>query len=122
MGFFEKTGKMAIGSRLRMLTDKVTADASQIYQLYDVDIKPKWFPVFFVLSDGETKTITGIAKEIGHTHPSVSNIVKEMDAKGLIKEITDKTDKRRNVIVLSDKGKEMADILLILLLSYSVSS
>ena len=39
MGFFEKTGKMAIGSRLRMLTDKVTADASQIYQLYDVDIK-----------------------------------------------------------------------------------
>ena len=46
MGFFEKTGKMAIGSRLRMLTDKVTADASQIYQLYDVDIKPKWFPSF----------------------------------------------------------------------------
>lgn len=41
----------------------------------------------------------------------MSNIVKEMDAKGLIKEITDKTDKRRNVIVLSDKGKEMADIL-----------
>lgn len=60
----------------------------------------------FVLSDGEAKTITGIAKEIGHTHPSVSNIVKEMDAKGLIKEITDKTDKRRNVIVLSAKGKK----------------
>lgn len=37
---------MAIGSRLRMLTDKVTADASQIYQLYGVEIKPKWFPVF----------------------------------------------------------------------------
>ena len=111
MEFFEKTGKMAIGSRLRMLTDKVTADASQIYQLYGVEIKPKWFPVFFVLSDGEAKTITGIAKEIGHTHPSVSNIVKEMDAKGLIKEITDKTDKRRNVIVLSAKGKKMADIL-----------
>lgn len=106
MEFFEKTGKMAIGSRLRMLTDKVTADASQIYQLYGVEIKPKWFPVFFVLSDGEAKTITGIAKEIGHTHPSVSNIVKEMDAKGLIKEITDKTDKRRNVIVLSAKGKK----------------
>ena len=111
MEFFEKTGKMAIGSRLRMLTDKVTADASQIYQLYGVEIKPKWFPVFFVLSDGEAKTITGIAKEIGHTHPSVSNIVKEMDAKGLIKEITDKTDKRRNVIVLSAKGKKMEDIL-----------
>lgn len=31
MDFFDKTGKMAIGSRLRMLTDTVTADASRIY-------------------------------------------------------------------------------------------
>lgn len=34
MNFFEKTGKMAIGSRLRMLTDTVTADANCIYELY----------------------------------------------------------------------------------------
>lgn len=108
MDFFEKTGKMAIGSRLRMLTDKVTADASQIYRLYGVEIKPKWFPVFFVLSDGQARTITGIAKEIGHTHPSVSNIVKEMRAKGLLQETADRTDKRRNVVALSDKGREAA--------------
>lgn len=111
MEFFEKTGKMAIGSRLRMLTDRITADASRIYRLYGVDIKPKWFPVFFVLSDGGAKTITGIAREIGHTHPSVSNIVKEMAAKGLIREITDRSDRRRNVVVLSGRGKEMAGIL-----------
>lgn len=102
---------MAIGSRLRMLTDRITADASRIYRLYGVDIKPKWFPVFFVLSDGGAKTITGIAREIGHTHPSVSNIVKEMAAKGLIREITDRSDRRRNVVVLSGRGKEMAGIL-----------
>lgn len=112
MDFFERTGRMAIGSRLRMLTDKVTADATRIYQLFGVEIKPKWFPVFFVLSDGKTKTITGIAKEIGHTHPSVSNIVKEMYAKGLTKEVADPADKRKNMVVLSAKGKKMADVLL----------
>lgn len=47
MDFFEKTGKMAIGSRLRMLTDTVTADANCIYKLYGIDIKPKWFPLLF---------------------------------------------------------------------------
>ena len=29
MNFFDRTGKIAIGSRLRMLTDAVTSDASQ---------------------------------------------------------------------------------------------
>lgn len=111
MDFFEKTGKMAIGSRLRMLTDLITSDASQIYQMYGVDIKPKWFPVFFVLSNGGAKTITGIAKEIGHTHPSVSNIVREMLERGLVKEVVDKTDRRRNIVSLSEKGMRMSGIL-----------
>lgn len=111
MDFFDKTGKMAIGSRLRMLTDKITDDSSLIYQLYGVDIKAKWFPVFYVLMNGEAKTITAISKEIGHSHPSVSNIVKEMAQKGIVREKKDKADGRRNVITLSSKGKKMSGIL-----------
>lgn len=109
IAFFEKTGKMAIGSRLRMLTDRITNDAERIYRLYGVELKPKWFPVFFVLSEGAAKTITGIAREIGHSHPSVSHIVKEMAAKGIVRESPDATDRRRNRIELSDKGKRMAE-------------
>lgn len=109
MDFFEKTGRMAIGSRLRMLTDLITADAAQIYNMYGVDIRPKWFPLFFVLAEGKAKTITGIAREIGHSHPSVSKIVKEMGAKGLITENPDNEDKRRTLIALSPKGKGMAE-------------
>ena len=111
MNFFEQTGKMAIGSRLRMLTDKITVDATSIYKMFEIDLKPKWFPVFFILSQGEARAITSIAKEIGHSHPSVSNIVKEMQAKGLVQEIVDKSDKRKNLIVLSAKGKHMSEIL-----------
>lgn len=31
MNFFDQTGKMAIGSRLRMLPDVLTEDADQVY-------------------------------------------------------------------------------------------
>ena len=62
-------------------------------------------------SRGEAKTITSIAREIGHSHPSVSNIVKEMGARGLVKEKKDKSDGRRNLIMLSVKGKKMSDIM-----------
>lgn len=105
MDFFDRTGKMAIGSRLRMLTDTITTDAARVYESCGIDVKPKWFPVLFVLNDGEAKSVTEIAKEIGHSHPSVSNIVREMRAKGLVKKIGDKKDKRRTVIALSPRGK-----------------
>lgn len=108
MDFFDKTGKMAIGSRLRLLTDRITADAADIYRLYGNDFKPKWFPVFFVLMEGEAKTVTSIAHEIGHSHPSVSNIVKDMKAHGLIANNTGHSDGRCNLVRLSKKGIGMA--------------
>lgn len=102
---------MAIGSRLRMLTDTVTADAARIYELYGIDIKPKWFPVLFVLSAAGGKTVTGIAAEIGHSHPSVSNIASEMMAAGLITALEDESDRRRTVMSLSPHGEEIAAML-----------
>jgi len=109
MDFFNKVGKVAIGSRLRMLTEKITEDAAHIYKLYDVDLQPKWFPVFYVLSQGEEKTITSIAKEIGHSHPSVSKIISEMAKKGFVTEKKDRTDGRRNIVKLSRKGNEISE-------------
>ena len=107
MEFFSIVGKKALGSRLRRLSESITEDAAQIYRIYDVDLQPKWFPVFYVLSEGQEKTITAIAEEIGHSHPSVSKIVNEMVKKGLIKEKTDRSDGRRNVVGLSKKGMDI---------------
>lgn len=109
MDFFEEIGKVAIGSRLRMLTDKVTEDAAEIYKLYHIDMQPKWFPVFYALTREREKTITELAKAIGHSHPSVSKMISEMLKKGYVKESKDKTDGRRNVISLSKKGMEISE-------------
>lgn len=49
MVFFEKSGILAMGSRLRWLADIVTRDAAEIYSMYDIDIKSKWFPVLYML-------------------------------------------------------------------------
>jgi len=49
MDFYYQTGKMALGSRLRRLSEKFTEDAAKIYALYDIAFDPKWFPAFYVL-------------------------------------------------------------------------
>ena len=73
MDFFNQTGKLAIGSRLRMLTDKITVDAAAIYKMFGVDLKPKWFPVFFVLSRGEAKTDRKSTR-LNSSHPNPSRM------------------------------------------------
>jgi len=109
MNIFERTGKMALGSRLRLLTSQFTDDAMKIYEMYDVaKFSPKWFPVFFVLSETEEITITEIAKEIGHSQPSVTKIVKEMIKADLINDKLESDDKRRNVVALTNTGKDLA--------------
>lgn len=109
MKLFERTGKMALGSRLRLLTSKVTEDAARIYELYNVEFSPKWFPVFFVLSEDGEKTITEIANEISHSQPSVSKIIQEMTLAGLVQDNQDSPDKRRNVVALTTKGMTISE-------------
>ncbi|AMR30069.1 MarR family transcriptional regulator [Mucilaginibacter sp. PAMC 26640] len=105
MDFYDNAGIKAIGSRLRMLTEKITEDAAAVYHLYDIELRPKWFPVFYALSQAEELTISRIAQQIRHSHPSVSKIVSEMTSHGLISEGNDKSDGRRNTVCLSEKGR-----------------
>ncbi len=105
---YSEIGVMALGSRLRMLSETITEDAKDIYDLYHVELKPKWFPVFYVLSHNKEKSITAIADEIRHSHPSVSKIVSEMRKEGIVFEKKDKNDGRKNLIALTEKGKEIS--------------
>lgn len=107
MDFYRQTGKMALGSRLRRLSEKFMEDARKIYALYGVALDPKWFPVFYVLSHTEDVSITEIADIIGHTHPSVSKIVKEMKQKGLVVTKKSPHDARISIATLSDTGKQL---------------
>lgn len=109
MDFYTKTGKMALGSRLRRLSEQMTEQAAAIYDLYQVPLQPKWFPVFYSLSSAEEKSITDIAREIGHTHPSVSQIVREMAVKGYIQEKKGEADGRKNFILLSPSGQQIRE-------------
>ena len=107
--FFDRTGVMAIGTRLRMLGERVGKDAVKICELYNVDIKHKWYPVMYILMNDESgKTVTEIANEIGHSHVSVVKLVKEMSNSGLIIDSKDANDGRKTNIFLSAKGKKIA--------------
>lgn len=100
-----------MGSRLRWLSEVVTRNAVAIYKMYGLDIKPKWFPVLYMLFDGTDCSVTGIANAIGQTHPSVSNIVKELKVAGLVTDSKSGTDRRATIVSLTHKGVELKEAL-----------
>ncbi|MCU0338738.1 MAG: helix-turn-helix domain-containing GNAT family N-acetyltransferase [Spirosomaceae bacterium] len=108
MNFYNDIGPIAIGSRLRMLSELITENAREIYKLYDVALETHWFPVFYALSKGQEKSITALAEEVGQSHPAVIKTLKQMAAADFIQERKDEADGRKNLIRLSEKGKETA--------------
>ena len=109
MDFYQMAGKMAVGSRLRKLSDTLTENAAKVYDVYQVDLEPRWFPVFYTLAKTEGLGVMEIAQSIGQSHASVSQIIKKMKKKGLIAEVKDEADGRRSVVELSAKGKEVSE-------------
>lgn len=107
MDFYSQVGKLALGSRLRRLGETLMEDAAKIYPLYGVTFDPKWFPVFYVLSHQPEASITEIAQQIGHSHPSVSQIVKELTQAGLAQAEKSTADARVNVVKLSASGRQL---------------
>ncbi len=101
---YQKTGKVALGSRLKQLSEALAEQAAKVYSLYEVDLDPKWFPVFYLLKSGACLPITVIAEAIGHSHASVSKIAKEMTLAGIIVSEKFEGDARVNQICLTEKG------------------
>lgn len=104
---FDRAGILTMGSRLRWLADCVTRDADEIYRLYDIDIRPKWFPVLYMLFNSDDNSVTGIARAIGQSHPSVSTIIREMKAAGLVIDTKNADDRQASYICLTERGRAL---------------
>lgn len=102
-------GRMALGSRLRALSESLTENVKSVYEMYGMPLKPKWFPVFYTLSKKGEMSISEIANTIGHSHPSVIQIVKELKKDGIAKTGRDKTDARRTNVYLTELGIDLSE-------------
>ncbi len=107
---YDEMGKMAMGSRLRRLAEAFTDENRAVYNQNGIPIEPRWFPVLYALwkKTDQTRpglTTTEIAEWIGHSHASVSQIVKEMVKNDMLETVKSETDARCSLLSLSDKAR-----------------
>lgn len=103
---------LSITVRLQRLCDTLRKDAGSIYKKYNANFMNKWYPVLIVLHDKSSMNLTELAVELGYAHPSVIQLVNEMEEEKLIKSVNHKKDKRKRIVSLTPKGQKVRENIL----------
>jgi DNA-binding MarR family transcriptional regulator len=107
MNVINELGVLAIATRLQRLAEQMRKDGLLIYKAHDVDFEPKWFPVIYTLHVKPGLSVVELSAEIGYSHPSTITLLKELEKQKLIKSGKDKTDERKRLVQLTEKGKTL---------------
>jgi DNA-binding MarR family transcriptional regulator/GNAT superfamily N-acetyltransferase len=103
--YLSSLGELALGSRLKALSDHFYASADEVYRACGASIEARWFPVLrYLWENGET-TVSDVATAIGQTHSAVSQLVDKLVRAGLVKRRKDAEDGRRSLLLLTTKGR-----------------
>jgi len=110
-----KLGYLATGTRLRQITEKLYLDGDRIYKEQNIDFKASWFSVFYTLGNAnEPKTVLSLAEDIGFSHITIKNVVRELQSNDLVQVVVHPNDGRSKHISLTEKGKTLLSQLQIL--------
>lgn len=108
---YDEMGKMALGSRLRRLAELFTEENRAVYTDNGLPVEPRWFPVLYAIWKKDEAqmglTTKEVADWIGHSHASVSQIVKEMTKHGMLTIEKSGKDARCSHLSLSAKAISM---------------
>lgn len=102
--YLASLGKLALGSRLKALSDHFYGAADEVYQTLGASIESRWLPVLRYLWDVGPSSVTEVADAIGQTHSAVSQLSDKLLRAGMVRRRKDPADGRRTVLVLTDKA------------------
>jgi DNA-binding MarR family transcriptional regulator/predicted GNAT family N-acyltransferase len=104
--YLASLGKLALGSRLKALSDHFYGAADEVYRTLGAPIESRWLPVLRYLWDAGPNTVTDVAHAIGQTHSAVSQLTDKLVRAGMVRRRRDPADGRRSVLTLTDKAHE----------------
>ncbi len=106
MDLVNELGELALATRLKRLSERLSADVSKIYKESEVDFEARWFLILSLLEREKLMAITEIADSLQLSHPAIIQLVQELMQKNLIKTTVDKLDGRKRMVLLTANGKK----------------
>jgi N-acetylglutamate synthase-like GNAT family acetyltransferase/DNA-binding MarR family transcriptional regulator len=105
-----KLGYLAGATRFRRISEKLYVDGDKIYGEFGIEFKASWFSIYYTLvhADGPL-TVQELSNEIGFTHITVKNVVRELEEAGIARIKANPNDGRSKLISLTTKGRNLLD-------------
>jgi ribosomal protein S18 acetylase RimI-like enzyme len=102
----KELAELAVATRLKRLSELFSKGVGQLYHDLDLEFETRWFVLTMALSRVGRMSITELADSTGLSHTAVNQLASEMIAARLMISSRDKTDERRRLLQLSQKGRE----------------
>jgi len=102
----QEFGELGLGSRLNRLSEYLMKETQLLYNTLNIDFDPYLFPIFKIIADQKNTTTSEIQEQLQYTQPAITQAIKKLLTKELIKFRVDKDDKRKKLFQLSAKGKK----------------
>lgn len=109
MSVYQEAGVLIIGSRLKRLSERFLSEVSRIYKLQNIHFEPAWFPVFFLIDNRGTLSLTEISQELDVSHSAISQMITQLLNKKLVEIQQDDKDARIKKIALTEKGSKLLE-------------
>jgi DNA-binding MarR family transcriptional regulator len=107
MNLYQSLGYLVLGSRLRRLSEGFLAEINRAYQNEGIDFEASWFPVFYLLSKNNSLSIKELSEQTEVSHPAASQLITNLKNKKLVTSATCADDGRRQLVQLTDNGREL---------------
>lgn len=111
MDALQGLGELGLGSRLKRVSEYMMKETQYVYDYYNIDFDPYLFPVFKIISNKKDTGITNkdIQNSLRFSQPAITQTINKLNAKGLIIFEKDQHDKRKKIILLSQKGVRLLE-------------
>jgi DNA-binding MarR family transcriptional regulator/GNAT superfamily N-acetyltransferase len=107
MDIVKQLKELALGSRLKRLSDHMMKQASAFYKMNNIDFEAKWFPVFYALTQQSPLSIVQLSEITGMSHPAINQFSKELEQCGLIFSEKSSKDARKRLLSFTPKALEL---------------
>ena len=107
MDFYKAAGGLILGTRLKRISDRFLQEVGLIYQELEIDFEPSWFPIFFLLQERDSLSMTDIASALDVSHSAISQMISGLRKRELIQLVEDPEDARRKKISLTPLGQNL---------------
>ena len=109
MDFLDELEELALGTRLKRLSERMLADASKVYKAFNIEMQPKWFSLLALIDKRQKINVVEASQLLGLSQPAISQFCRQLEKEGLITSLVCENDSRRRVLTLTEVGQQQVN-------------